>query len=213
LRGLHVHASFPPPVPIQPSPYSSMTAPASGPLSQGYRCNHNGCAEHTKFWDTKSERDHHERKHVPKDQRAHVCEHCGMTFHFPKDRDRHALAVHFGLRVTCPHCTKAYSRKDNLNRHIRSQHGGAHSSRSASQMSANSPTPSTPVSYVQSPVDDPGRTTPLNLSPLAAKSTNWSKHGHHRHDSVNEPSTYECSLPSESPLSAQPMFKSYSNRT
>ena len=209
LLDLHVHALFPP---TQPSPYSSFTTLAPGALSQGYRCSHGGCAEYARVWDTRSERDHHERKHVPKDQRAHSCDYCGKTFHFPKDLNRHIIAVHHGTRVICPHCAKAYSRMDNLKRHIKTQHKYAQSSRSASQMSANSPTASTPVSYVQSPIDDTGHTTPLNLSPLAAKSSPWSKHNHHRHDSVNDPSTYECYSPSESPLFAQPMFKSYSNQ-
>ena len=212
LQDLHLHASFPPPMPIQPSTYSCMTAPAPDPFNHGYRCSHKGCPEHARVWDTRSERDHHERKHVPKDQRAHPCQHCGKKFLFPKDVGRHVDAVHLGLRVICPHCTKAYSRKDNLDRHIKAQHGYGRSSGSASQMSANSPTASTPLSHAQSPVDYTGRTTPLNLSPVAVTSAPWSKpNHHHRHDSVNEPSSHDCEITPEPPPYSQPMFKSYSN--
>lgn len=207
LLSLHTHASYPPPIPGQGHPYPSMPGLTAGPVRPGYACSHEGCPESSKRWDTKSDRDHHERKHVPVDRRAHACEHCGKTFHFPKDLNRH-MVVHDGSKVICWICNKAYSRNDNLKRHIKTQHGRAGSMGNSSQMSAPSPTPSLVTSFTQSPIDDTGRNTPLNLSPLAAKSSPWSKYAHNPHDSGHE----SHSQP-ESPLFATPMSKSFSNRT
>ena len=211
LAGLHLHASYPPPMPLDPQLHPTMPGLATGLAQRGYACSHEGCPESDRHWDTRSDRDHHQRKHVPADQRAHACEHCGRTFHFPKDLNRH-MVVHDGSKVICPVCDKPYSRNDNLKRHIKSQHGRAASMGSASQMSVPSPTPSLVTSFTQSPIDDTGHNTPWNLSPLAAKSTPWSKNAHTRHDSVNGSAREVHSQP-ESPLSAQPMSKSFSNRS
>lgn len=208
LVNLHGHASYPP---TMAQLYPGMPGFTTGAKRPGYACSHDGCPESGRRWDTRSDRDHHERKHVPVDRRAHACEHCGKTFHFPKDLNRH-MVVHDGSKVICPVCNKAYSRNDNLKRHIKSQHGRVGSMGSTSQMSAYSPTPSLVTSFTQSPIDDTGRSSPWNLSPAAAKSNPWSKYAHNRHDSVNEP-LHEDYVRPESPLSAQPMSKSFSNRT
>jgi hypothetical protein len=207
-----LHTSYPRPLLGQANPYPSLQhAMAGGPSIHGYRCSHEGCPESTKFWDIKSDRDHHLRKHVPEDQRAHACAQCGRRFHFPKDLKRHRDTHNKSAGVTCLMCGKLYSRPDNLKRHISTVHKDTQRSKPASQMRACSPTPSSATSYVQSPVDVTGHNTPWTLSPLMAKSTPSSKSGHNRHDSVNEPDTVDSHTPSESSLFAQPMFKSYSN--
>ena len=207
-----LHTSYPRPLLGQANPYPGLQHPmAGGPSIHGYRCSHEGCPESTKVWDTKSDRDHHLRKHVPEDQRAHACAQCPRRFHFPKDLKRHRDTHNKSAGVTCLMCGKLYSRPDNLKRHISTVHKDTQSSKPASQTSARSPTPSSATSYVRSPVDMTGHNTPWTLSPLMAKSTPSSKSGHYRHDSVNEPDTADSHTPSESSFSAQPMVKSYSN--
>ena len=193
-------------------PHASLHHPITvGPSIHGYRCSHGGCPESTKVWDTRSDLDHHLRKHVPEDQRAHACAQCGRRFHFPKDLRRHLKTHDKMAGVACPICGKFYSRPDNLKRHINTLHKDTRSQEPGTQAFAYSPTPSAATSCTQSPVDGPGHTMPWTLSPLMAKSTPSSNSGHYRHDSVNESDMFDSSSRSESGLFAQPMFKSYSN--
>lgn len=207
LTALHIRTSFPPPMPLHAQRYRGVAASVAGVMRPGYGCSQVGCPESERRWETKSERDHHERKHIPADQRAHGCEHCNRRFHYPKDVVRHSV-VHNGKKdKTCSLCSSTFGRADNLKRHMKDRHGHTQSTGSA-----NSPSTSSVTSFTQSPVDYTGPTTPSNLSPLAAKPTPWSRSAHQNYDSVNSPAVHETYSQPDSPLSSYPMFKSHSNQ-
>jgi Heterokaryon incompatibility protein (HET)/Zinc finger, C2H2 type len=52
---------------------------------------------------------------------SHICSNCGKIFMYPKDLKRHAK-IHERTTIHCPFCSRVYTRKDNLARHIRDQH-------------------------------------------------------------------------------------------
>ncbi|KAF2673104.1 hypothetical protein BT63DRAFT_410151 [Microthyrium microscopicum] len=57
--------------------------------------------------------------------RSHRCTECDKTFLYPKDLRRH-LTTHSGHKnFNCAYCIKSFTRKDNMNRHVRDDHAGA----------------------------------------------------------------------------------------
>jgi len=54
-------------------------------------------------------------------RKVHECGSCDETFTLRKDLERHVFSVHSGDQkpFSCPHCPKAYNRKDHLRRHMR----------------------------------------------------------------------------------------------
>jgi hypothetical protein len=67
---------------------------------------------------------HHTRYHIRSSDRPYKCDECGHGFLHKKDLDRH-MPRHTGqklFRCSIPGCTKTYTRKDNLSRHIRHDH-------------------------------------------------------------------------------------------
>lgn len=132
----------------------------------GYRCTYEGCSKGYIQWKTKSELNHHARKHIPRDQRAHRCKHCESTFHFPKDLQRHMKGVH---KEVCWVCEKASFRRDQLNEHLQGRHGIGGM---ALRFGSASPTPATAAfsprqSSSTSGVEDNVWSTPHNLSSTA----------------------------------------------
>jgi hypothetical protein len=69
---------------------------------------------------------HHTRYHIRSSDRPYKCDECGHGFLHKKDLDRH-MPRHTGqklFRCSVPSCTKTYTRKDNLSRHMRHDHAG-----------------------------------------------------------------------------------------
>jgi len=54
------------------------------------------------------------------------CTECDLVFKNKSDKLRHDKSIHSGKKLECEFCTKVFkcNRKDNLDRHIRSKHGG-----------------------------------------------------------------------------------------
>ena len=189
-----------------------MTSTTPSLKSDGYRCNYEGCDEVDKVWDTRSDLNHHQRKHLSKDQRPHACVVCKKPFHFPKDVRRH-MRVHDGTRTSCPLCHKPISRQDNLSRHMASQHNDMQAALSPSQVIASSPTASSVTSFAQSPYSESGPSTPRTLSPLAAKAAASAfQTAIQHHDSMNNIDPF-LDTASSAPFLAPPMLKSLSNLT
>lgn len=60
----------------------------------------------------------------PITEKPHKCLLCGRAFLYPKDLRRHAT-THSGCKeFRCTECTKSFTRKDNLHRHLRDDHPG-----------------------------------------------------------------------------------------
>lgn len=136
---------------------SELTA---GPARPGYACTYEGCRDRDRRWDTKSERDHHERKHAPLESRALACEHCGKTFQLRKVLKRHMESVHPASKHVCQVCEKTFSRKDMLIKHSWGAHDHVRRSRYARQ------TPTTASKF-----DDDKWSTPQNFGSLTAEAT------------------------------------------
>lgn len=64
-------------------------------LPGGYECSQCGAT-----FDVPSELRHHERNHMPKEQRPHACNRCGERFLYPKDVQRHIGRKHGGLETS-----------------------------------------------------------------------------------------------------------------
>ena len=182
--------------------------------SQGYRCTHPGCDEPDRVWETASARNHHRLKHNPKNKRPHACRTCNERFQYPKDVTRHQVVHNENAQHVCLVCDKRFGRRDNLNRHITTVHGHAQTPTSGSPATAMSPSASSATSFVHSPTSDTLPSTPMTLSPLMAKSTpsfsRWKPQYGSLMDDDDDP-FFDSS--SQTPLSAQPMSKSYSNLT
>jgi hypothetical protein len=72
---------------------------------------------------------HHTRYHIRSSDRPYKCEECGHGFLHKKDLDRH-MPRHTGQKLfhcSIQGCSKTYTRKDNLSRHIRHDHAGGSS--------------------------------------------------------------------------------------
>ncbi|GFP58551.1 zinc finger protein 641 [Trichoderma asperellum] len=68
---------------------------------------------------------------------GHVCSECGATFHRAEHLLRHRMR-HLGQRpFSCPHCRRAFSRKDTLQRHL-PLHEGSHRDRQQSRVKRSS---------------------------------------------------------------------------
>jgi len=57
---------------------------------------------------------------IAKRERKYKCNFCGRRFTSISHRSRHMLSVHLGVRHTCPWCRLSYTRRDLMERHIRS---------------------------------------------------------------------------------------------
>lgn len=66
-------------------------------------------------------RSKHELIHLP---RRIVCDFCDKRFLYPKDKTKHANAIHFKEHFRCPFCLGDYTNHDNRVRHIRKEHPG-----------------------------------------------------------------------------------------
>ena len=60
-------------------------------IAGGYSCPHPGCE---KVFDVPSKMRHHERNHINRPDRPHVCGACTERFLFPKDLKRHLTRIH-----------------------------------------------------------------------------------------------------------------------
>lgn len=66
------------------------------------------------------ESSHHMRKYDSAD-RPHKCW-CGKAFKYPKDLKRHQTSHSNAKNWRCEQCEKAFTRKDNLQRHVKDEH-------------------------------------------------------------------------------------------
>ncbi|KXL44671.1 MAG: hypothetical protein FE78DRAFT_423244 [Acidomyces sp. 'richmondensis'] len=79
------------------------------------------CGWENESWNTPSDRNKHELIHLP---RRIVCDFCDKRFLYPKDKTKHANAIHFKEHFRCPFCLEDYTNHDNRVRHIRKEHPG-----------------------------------------------------------------------------------------
>jgi C2H2 type zinc finger protein len=79
------------------------------------------CDKCNRPYETASDLKHHQRKYGLSDKN-HKCPVCGRAFMYPKDRNRHQQTHSKAKPFVCQFCSKQYTRKDNLQRHIRDDH-------------------------------------------------------------------------------------------
>lgn len=93
-----------------------------------HRCTERGC---DREFERSTDLLRHQRTHLTGSERPHKCQTCDASFLYPKDLRRHESIHEDGLntRFWCPvsGCShqEAFSRKDNLQRHIRRWHPDA----------------------------------------------------------------------------------------
>ena len=64
---------------------------------------------------------------VKDDTGLFVCPHCGKSIAGPLPAFKRHLCIHLGVKYTCHLCEKSFSRKDNLNLHMRQKHNSQQS--------------------------------------------------------------------------------------
>lgn len=84
---------------------------------------HYSCNNCQKSYDTKGELKHHQRKYVDT-HKNHACSICQKRFQYPKDLKRHRQTHDHSESFACTACTRVYTRRDNLQRHVRDSHPG-----------------------------------------------------------------------------------------
>lgn len=68
---------------------------------------------------------HERRVHGDREDRGHICQHCGDRFHCPRELLRHEITHEENPeRFQCPHCASSFPRRriDNWYRHMRKHH-------------------------------------------------------------------------------------------
>jgi Zinc finger, C2H2 type len=79
------------------------------------------CDRCQKKYETPSDLKHHQRKYETA-EKNHQCGICGRGFLYPKDLTRHINTHLKNKSFPCKFCNKKYTRKDNLQRHLRDDH-------------------------------------------------------------------------------------------
>ncbi|OCK77149.1 hypothetical protein K432DRAFT_334459 [Lepidopterella palustris CBS 459.81] len=101
----------------------------NAPRQDGYPCHHFGCS---KTFNRLCDLRRHTKNHLERSARPHKCSFCNEGFLYPKDRDRHEKThtrpYTSEETLVCPveGCTNTggFSRRDNLQRHMRRLHQG-----------------------------------------------------------------------------------------
>lgn len=106
-------------LPLTPATSRSRTSAGYGGFLS---CDHDDCIESELTFDTPSDLTHHQRIHIPEEERPYPCSQCAKRFNFPKEQRRHEL-LHGTKVFVCPVCSaKTYTRPDNRNRHVVRKH-------------------------------------------------------------------------------------------
>lgn len=89
-----------------------------------FTCDHHGCQFSSQ---TIQSLRHHQRYHIPEQDRPYPCSQCPRRFHCPREVQRHRITHTLERRFFCsvPSClyaTKGFGRKDHLTRHSRAKH-------------------------------------------------------------------------------------------
>ena len=99
------------------------------------------------------------------EERPYGCAQCDKRFRYPKDVRRH-MKIHGDEQFICPKCTECFTKDDNLQKHIISQHDASTAPGSFDGSLASSPGASVAVFSPLASVDTP----PSNPTPSRSSS-------------------------------------------